>query len=218
MPRNKVVDIKGDVAVSVYDLPVDEIQLALPRPQDEDIPPLAKKKPRLEEPFPTTADEATTENTSHGTTAALPREAADDADSDHVMDTQPNDGATRSTGRWTPEEDVKLTSAITNTCKKKWGKKDRIDWAAVAALVPTRTGKQCWSRWHAALDPKIDQTDGRSGAWTADEDAKLQGALQLHGGKDWIAITALVPGRTKMQYTGRWNDSLKYSIDKAYGP
>jgi hypothetical protein len=141
MPRNKVVDIKGDVAVSVYDLPVDEIQLALPRPQDEDIPPLAKKKPRLEEPFPTTADEATTENTSHGTTAALPRDAADDADSDHVMDTQPNDGATRSTGRWTPEEDVKKRPAyshfkdeLTEICRLSEGHEHAEEFVASCAL------------------------------------------------------------------------------------
>jgi hypothetical protein len=81
--------------------------------QDEDNP--ARKKPRLEEPLPTP-----------------------------VTDTQPNSGAsTRATGRWTLEEDAKLTEAITSTFKMKWRKEYKTDFDAVAALVPSRTRLQC---------------------------------------------------------------------------
>jgi myb proto-oncogene protein len=47
-------------------------------------------------------------------------------------------------GRWTPEEDAKLTEAI-----QKHGKK----WVAVAKLVPGRTNQHCRKRWARHLDP-----------------------------------------------------------------
>jgi hypothetical protein len=37
---------------------------------------------------------------------------------------------------------TELTSAVTNTRKKKSGKEHKIDWVAVAAHIPGRTGKQ----------------------------------------------------------------------------
>jgi hypothetical protein len=74
--------------------------------------------------------------------------------------------ATVATGRWTPEEDANLTSAVTNTCNKKGGKEHKIDWVAVAALVPGRTKNQCNQRWHSALKHSIDQANGRTGKWT----------------------------------------------------
>jgi hypothetical protein len=73
-------------------------------------------------------------------------------------------------------------------------------WNAIAALVGSRSNeKACSLRWHGAFNPSIDQMAGRTGNWTEDEDIKLEGAVQKHGGKDWIAITALVPGRTRTQ-------------------
>jgi hypothetical protein len=114
-----------------------------------------------------------------------------------VTDTPPNAGATGATGLWTPEEDAELTSAVAKAKKKLWGKNYKTDWVAVAAFVPGRTKKQCWNRWRDALDPSITQVARRTGKWTEDEDLKLQGAVQMHCGKDWVAIAALVPGRTK---------------------
>jgi hypothetical protein len=105
--------------------------------QDENNP--AKKKPRLGDTLPTPG-----------------------------TDTQPNAGAgTRATGSWTLEEDAKLTSAMTNTSKMKWGEEYKTDFDAVAALVPGRTLKQCWGRWQEVLDPIIDRANGRTGKWTA---------------------------------------------------
>jgi hypothetical protein len=116
------------------------------------------------------------------------------------------------TARWTPEEDAKLTDAVSNTCKKKHGKKLKIDWVAVASLVPGRTRKQCLDRWCAALDPTIALTAGSTGKWTEDEDLKLRAAVQTHGGKNWYAIALMVPGRTKNQCYSRWYDALDPSI------
>ncbi len=109
-----------------FDLKIGEtIQLALPRPQDEESP--ARKRQRLEESFPTSVDDAITENTLHATTVELPppdaasaTDHADDiADSDPVLAMHPSARTTGALRRWTPEEAAKLTSAVTNTCKKK---------------------------------------------------------------------------------------------------
>jgi hypothetical protein len=116
-------------------------------------------------------------------------------------------------GRWTLEEDAKLNSAVANTSNKKWGKEYKTDWPAVAALVPGRTNTQCMSRWVDALDSSIDRASRRKGKkWSAVEDNKLKDAVQRHGEKDWAAISALVPGRTRNQCGHRWRDVLNPSV------
>jgi myb proto-oncogene protein len=46
--------------------------------------------------------------------------------------------------------------------------------------------------------------NGRKGKWTSVEDSKLKDAVQTHGDKDWAAMSALVPSRTKHQCQQRW--------------
>jgi myb proto-oncogene protein len=108
------------------------------------------------------------------------------------------------TGIWTIDEDIKLKDAVQTHGGKNWD--------AIAALVPGRTRTQCRSRWVDILDPNIDRTTGRTGTWSEDEDVKLNDAVQTHGGKNWAAITALVPGRSKSQCRHRWYDALNASI------
>jgi hypothetical protein len=112
------------------------------------------------------------------------------------------------TARWTPEEDAKLTDAVSNTCKKKYGNTLTINWVAVVAMVPGRTKRQCRDRWYDTLNPGIGRANGRTGTWTENEDLKLKAAVQTHGGKNWKAIAAMVPGRTKRQCNKRWYDAL----------
>jgi hypothetical protein len=102
---------------------------------------------------------------------------------------------------WTLEEDAKLTSAVAKTHKKTWGKKLIIDWAAVATLVLGRTRDQCRKRWcgYVTLGSTIDPTMARASQWTTDEDNKLKDAVRAHGGKNWKAIAAFVPGHTREQ-------------------
>jgi hypothetical protein len=196
-----------------WKLAADEIQLALAPPQDEDT--RATKRPRLEKPVPTSTDGATTEDASHKITVALPPSDAttDHADSDPVTGTPPNARTTGATGRWTLVEDAKLIGAVTNTRKKKKSK----NWAAIAALVPGRTKNQCENRWRNALNPSIDQMTGTTGKWKEEEDTKLKAAVQTHGGKNWVAVAALVPGRTKIQCKNRWHDTLDPSTDRVNG-
>jgi hypothetical protein len=175
-------------------------------PQDEDIP--ATKKRRLEEPFSVSAaDEVATTFSTLDTAVSLPTDEHADAVPAKV---------TQTIDRWTLEEDTKLTGAVTNICKMNHGKEYRVDWVAVAALVPCRTKQQCKSRWQT-LDANIGGANRFMGTWTEDEDSKLRDAVKGHGGKDWGTISALVPGRTKIQCHQRWPKLLDPSIDRATG-
>jgi S-ribosylhomocysteine lyase LuxS involved in autoinducer biosynthesis len=99
-------------------------------------------------------------------------------------------------GKWTPEEDAKLTEAV-----KKHGKR----WVAVAVLVPGRTNVLCRARWINTVDPA--NVKNAAGKWTPEEDAKLTEAVQKHG-KNWVTAAALVHGRTHKQCRQRWVDTL----------
>ena len=113
------------------------------------------------------------------------------------------------TGKWDEDEDSKLKDAVQTHGDK--------DWIAITALVQGRTQKQCNKRWRNVLDPSIDRASGRKGKWTAVEDSKLKDAVQTHGDKDWVTITALVLGRTRDQCGSRWCDVLHPSIDVTAG-
>jgi hypothetical protein len=188
-----------------WDLAAGELDLvSSPPPQTEVIP--ARKKRRLEESFSASTastDEGAAKTASPEVSVDLPA-AADNAN-------------TRATGHLTPDEDAKLPRAVANTSKMKWGKEYKTDWAAVAALVPSRTKKQCWNRWFRFLDPSIDRANVRTGKWAEDEDIKLKDAVQTHGYDDWVAVASLVPDRTKKQCNERWKNTLDPSIARTAG-
>jgi hypothetical protein len=189
-----------------WELVVGDLNLVSSQSQpslDEDIP--ATKKPRLEEPSSASTNEVATKISSHDTAVSLPAALTDHADAEPVKGTQ-------ATGRWTPEEDAKLESAIMST-RKKCGKLYRIDWVATAALVPDRTRTQCRDRWHRALNRSINRANDRTGKWSKYEDSKLKDAVQTHGGNNWGAIAALVPDRTRRQCRDRWLHALHLSVD-----
>jgi hypothetical protein len=149
-----------------FDLTAEELLVS----QDDDIP-AARKKPRLEEPLTTTTDEATKKAASSNVSVGLPPPPAadddDDLNADAVTDTQPNDGATRATARWTTDEDVQLTSAVTNTSKKKYGKITR----QIGMKLP------CWFRVEREF------TVGRDGtmAWIPASTRRI--VVQVNGQK-----------------------------------
>jgi hypothetical protein len=183
--------------------------------QADDIPTVARKKPRLEEPPPTTTDEAGRKTASPSSGLPSPAADNDDTNADAMTGTQPNAVAA---GSWTLEENAKLNIAVTNTPKKSWGKKYITDWVAVAALIPGRTRSQCMKRWNTVLDPSIDRAPpGRTGKWAEAEDSKLKDAVQTHGDNDWVAVSVLVPGRTRLQCRNRWIDVLDPIIGRANG-
>jgi hypothetical protein len=196
-----------------FDLAAGELHLVPSQSQAQDIP--ARKRPRLEETFSATTGEAARKTAPLDVSIGLfPHTAPNDANVNPVTDTQPNAGATTVTRRrWTLEVDAKLTSAVKNNSMRKCGKEYNINWGAVAALVPSRTSRQCKNRWNHCLDTNIDPTTARSGKWTVDEEKKLRDALQTHGGNNWEPIAALVPGRTKMQCRAKWHGTLVSNID-----
>jgi hypothetical protein len=109
--------------------------------------------------------------------------------------------------KWTAEEDMKLTEAVTQL--------GNTDWIQVAALVPGRTNIQCRQRWVAYLVPINDQTTASNkGKWTEEETEKLVEAVKKHGCNNWIAAAALVPGRTSAQCRQRWVLSVDPTIDQ----
>jgi hypothetical protein len=104
------------------------------------------------------------------------------------------DQTTARKGPWIPEEDAKLTDAVKN---------HGSNWVAIATFVPSRTKAQCISRWKSVLGVTV-----KEGKWTGEEDAKLTDAVKKHGGNNWFAVAALVPGRTNQQCRQRWIRSL----------
>jgi Myb-like DNA-binding protein BAS1 len=112
-------------------------------------------------------------------------------------------------GKCTAGEDSKLKDAERTHGDKNWG--------LIAALVPGRTQKQCYKRWNDVLDPSIGRESGRSSNWTAVEDSKLKDAVLMHGDKDWGAISALIPSRTRNQCCERWHDAFDPNIDRTSG-
>ena len=101
---------------------------------------------------------------------------------------------------WTQEEDAKLIGLVASIPKKE----GRLDWVAVAKLVPSRKKVQCYQRWRNKLKPSIAPTGGRTGKWDEEEDTKLKDAVQALGGKNWKKIATLVPSRTAKHCSNRW--------------
>lgn len=108
-------------------------------------------------------------------------------------------GATdRTTGLWTTEEDAKLASAV-RTHHGCYNGSTKRDWAAISAVVQSRTPTQCYER-----SVRLSDAGARTmGEWPAEEVDDLATAVRTHG-KNWQLIAPLVPGRTNEQRRKRW--------------
>jgi myb proto-oncogene protein len=86
---------------------------------------------------------------------------------------------------------------------------------AIAALVPGRTNFQCRQRWATLFYSTIEGTTTRvkGKRWTPEEDAILIDVVKKLG-EDWVAVAALVPGRTDVQCCQRWEKSLDPDVNK----
>jgi myb proto-oncogene protein len=89
------------------------------------------------------------------------------------------------------------------------------NWTVIASLIPGRTTSQCSYKWRSALNPNNDRANARMRKWTEYEGKKLKDAVQTHGGKNWDAIAALVPGRTQTQCSQKWREDSVASVNGA---
>jgi myb proto-oncogene protein len=108
-------------------------------------------------------------------------------------------------GNWSTEEDAKLVEAV-----KRHGKDG---WTVVARLVSGRTNTQCRER----CIYKVDPANMGKGKWTPDEDFQLTEAVQKLGKDSWVAVAALILGRTNIQCRSRWTLSLSLILDPTVG-
>ncbi|KAK3009636.1 hypothetical protein RJ639_015175 [Escallonia herrerae] len=102
-------------------------------------------------------------------------------------------------GQWTPEEDNKLSSYISQNGTRNW------------RLIPKnaglqRCGKSCRLRWTNYLRPDL-----KHGQFS---DAEEQTIVKLHAvvGNRWSLIAAQLPGRTDNDVKNHWNTKLKKKL------
>jgi hypothetical protein len=106
-------------------------------------------------------------------------------------------------GSWTREEDQVIMDHVA-----RFG---QTNWAALAATLPGRLGKQCRERWVNHLDP-----DHNYATWTATEDAMVL-VLQREYGNQWGKIASLMKGRSENQIKNRWNSHIRPTQSAAPG-
>jgi hypothetical protein len=63
-------------------------------------------------------------------------------------------------------------------------------------MAAQSNARATWKPRHAS-EENTKLTTARAGKWTTDEDSTLREAVEKHNCKNWDAIVALVPGRTK---------------------
>lgn len=104
-------------------------------------------------------------------------------------------------GKWSEEEDKRLTLAIAAYGSKNWIK--------VQKHVPGRTDVQCRERWVNILDPNL-----KNESWTPEEDQRLIEAVrQCEKGK-WSKVAALCFPRTDNQCWRRWKSLNRKKLKK----
>jgi hypothetical protein len=96
-------------------------------------------------------------------------------------------------GVWTVEEENKLASAV-----ETFG---TASWARVAAKVLGRNESQCKSKWQSMSRNASTTADG---TWMEEEEKKLVSAVETYGGRNWVGIANMVPGRNASQCLLKW--------------
>eukprot|EP00981_Chlorochromonas_danica_P012326 scaffold4837_cov163-Ochromonas_danica.AAC.7 len=114
-----------------------------------------------------------------------------------------NKGGVRAGRRkWTAEEDMLLRKGI-----EEMGEK----WAEISRrYLPHRSENHVGNRWYRALRPDI-----KSGAWSAEEDAKLLELVKQYGESSWTKIASHMDGRIADSCSQKWRLHLDPSVDRS---
>lgn len=97
-------------------------------------------------------------------------------------------------GRWTFEEDQRLTMAY-----HSYHTPENSNWVKIKELVPGRTDVQCRERWCNILNPDLKNTP-----WTKEEDELLKKTIEEKGAGKWSQIAEILYPRTDNQCWRRW--------------
>lgn len=115
--------------------------------------------------------------------------------SEYLNETQsfpesPNGSTHNQRRKFSPEEDIKLSSIIAIHGPRKWDQ--------IALSLPGRTGRQCRDRFHNYLNPSLT-----NGPWTREEDRLLQQKV-CEIGQHWNKIAKFFRGRSTNNIKNRW--------------
>eukprot|EP01036_Dinobryon_divergens_P023733 gene23733-32115_t len=100
---------------------------------------------------------------------------------------------------WTQEEDDLLREAVRLHGAKCWKK--------ISSLIADRSDVQCMQRWNGCLKPGLVK-----GAWTNEEDRRLEELVTQYGTKSWSFVARQLEGRTGKQCRERWRNHLDPDI------
>ncbi|CAG9322332.1 unnamed protein product [Blepharisma stoltei] len=103
-------------------------------------------------------------------------------------------------GKWSPEEDQALKSAV-----DYYGAQN---WKAIADEVGQRTSQQCFDRYKS-LKPGLIK-----GPWQPYEDVTLREWVKYEGPTGWSRCSLWIPGRSGKQCRERWSTMLNPGLIK----
>ena len=113
----------------------------------------------------------------------------------------PMDRDEKGKGKWTEDEDKRLSALVLHYKGKNWKK--------VAEGLDGRTDVQCLHRWQKVLNPELVK-----GPWSKEEDDTVIELVHKHGPKKWSLIASFLPGRIGKQCRERWHNHLNPDIKK----
>jgi myb proto-oncogene protein len=114
---------------------------------------------------------------------------------------KPIDREEKGKGKWTEDEDKRLSALVVQYKGKNWKK--------VAEGLDGRTDVQCLHRWQKVLNPELVK-----GPWSKEEDDTVMQLVHKHGPKKWSLIASFLPGRIGKQCRERWHNHLNPDIKK----
>eukprot|EP00981_Chlorochromonas_danica_P010876 scaffold3512_cov223-Ochromonas_danica.AAC.4 len=122
---------------------------------------------------------------------------------DGLLKEEQNKGGARAGRRmWTAEEDMLLRKGVEELGEK---------WVEIfRRYLPHRSRETVGNRWNNVLRPDL-----KSGAWSAEEDAKLLELVKQYGESSWTKIAPHMDGRSVLSCSQRWRNVLDPSVDRS---